>query len=368
MKKWILIVCMLAAVTSAVAQTNFRELTYRRAIAAAKAEKKLVFMDFYTSWCGPCKMMMRDVFPQKSVGEYLNAHFVCIKIDAEKGEGVELAKRYGVKAYPTFVGIDAAEKEVMRRVGGASADDFIADIERQIEPDKSPERLRERYEAGERTAELVKAYAALKIAESRAGRRLDEVKKKEAFDIVEAYFAALNDKQRVATENLFMYTDYTVSPFDDLARYLIANRRKFAPEATDQVNARIAELFHGEVAAYLNGSAAYDAAAFRSLKQQVEELALNSDGHYTAAFRIIDSYGSGNLAAWLDTLEREYARLPQELQSTLMTNFAGLLADADASVRTRAAKFIRSLLAGMDASLIVWAAMELGKIEGTMGH
>lgn len=368
MKKWIFITLLAVAALAASAQTNFRELTYKEAVAAAKKEGKLVFMDFYTSWCGPCKMMLRDVFPQKSVGDYLNARFVCIKIDAEKGEGVELRRRYGVTVYPTFVGIDAAEKEVMRVVGGASAGDFIADIERQINADKSPERLRKRYESGERSAELVEAYAALKIAESRAGRRPDDAKRKEAFDIVMAYFNSLNDKQRVATENLFIYLDYTVSPFDEPASYLIANRHKFAFEAADRVNARIAELFRGEVAAYLCGSAAYDADAFRSLKQQAEELQLNSDGYYTAAFRLIDTYGSGDLNAWLAACEKEYSRLPAELQSTLVTNFSRLLASADGAVRARASRFLRNLFLTMDASLIMWTATELGKIEGTIGH
>ena len=77
-----------------------------------------MFIDFYTSWCGPCKMMMKNVFPLKEVGDYLNARFVCVKIDAEKGEGPELAKRYKVKAYPTFVAIDPDEEVLMTKEGG----------------------------------------------------------------------------------------------------------------------------------------------------------------------------------------------------------------------------------------------------------
>ena len=66
------------------AQTNFREISFDQAIAAAKAENKLVFVDVMTSWCGPCKRMASDVFPQKMVGDFMNQHFVNIKIDAEK--------------------------------------------------------------------------------------------------------------------------------------------------------------------------------------------------------------------------------------------------------------------------------------------
>ena len=97
MKKIILLLFVSLFALSLMAQTNFRDITYKEALVAAEAEKKLVFIDFYTSWCGPCKMMMKNIFPLKEVGDYLNAKFVCIKIDAEKGEGPELAKRYQVK-------------------------------------------------------------------------------------------------------------------------------------------------------------------------------------------------------------------------------------------------------------------------------
>lgn len=52
-----------------------------------------MFVDFYTDWCGPCKVMARDVFPQKQVGDFFNAKFVCLKLNAEK-EGRELAKLF----------------------------------------------------------------------------------------------------------------------------------------------------------------------------------------------------------------------------------------------------------------------------------
>ena len=60
------------------------------ALAKAKAENKLVFMDCYTSWCGPCKYMTETIFPQEKAGEFFNPKFVCVKFDMEKGEGKEL--------------------------------------------------------------------------------------------------------------------------------------------------------------------------------------------------------------------------------------------------------------------------------------
>ena len=79
-------------IIGAVCQTDFRDISFDEARKAASREGKLVFMDFYTSWCGPCKRMTDQVFPQKSVGDYMNATFIPLKLDAEKG-GSELAAR-----------------------------------------------------------------------------------------------------------------------------------------------------------------------------------------------------------------------------------------------------------------------------------
>ena len=244
MKKIILFLSVSLFALSLVAQTNFRDITYKEALAAAKAEKKLVFIDFYTSWCGPCKMMMKNIFPLKEVGNYLNSKFVCIKIDAEKGEGPELAKRYQVKAYPTFVAINPAEEILMTKVGGSgSGSGFIGSIDRLIDPDKTPERMKQRYESGERTADLISAYAGLKMEEVYKNRQPDMTKKDEAFKMVQDYFDGLKDKERLAEENVFIYTTYTESPADAIVRYMIANRDKFAPAIKNDISDRIKELY-----------------------------------------------------------------------------------------------------------------------------
>lgn len=55
------------------------------------------------SWCGPCKMMDRNVFVKKSVGDYYNSTFVNARFDMEKGEGIEIAQKYMVRSYPTYL-------------------------------------------------------------------------------------------------------------------------------------------------------------------------------------------------------------------------------------------------------------------------
>ena len=368
MKKIILFLSVSLFTLSLMAQTSFRDITYKEALAAAKTEKKLVFIDFYTSWCGPCKMMMNNVFPMKNVGDYLNAKFVCIKIDAEKGEGPELAKRYQVKAYPTFIAITPDEKILMTKVGGAmDGNAFIGSIDRLIDPNKTPERMRQRYESGERTADLISAYAGMKMEEVYKNRQPDMTKKDEAFKMVQDYFDGLKDQERRAEENLFIYTTYTESPADAIARYMITNRDKFAPAVQDKIMNRIGELYKMEVLNYLTARVPFDQQKYNVVKKGVMDLGLNKDEYYTTAFRFIESYGAGDMDAFMTLCEKEYDQLNDDYKSSLMYSFADVFASANETVKKRAAKFIRHSFLDMDATMIMFVAQQLMQLEGK-GH
>ena len=365
MKKIILFLSVSLFALSLVAQTNFRDITYKEALAAAKAEKKLVFIDFYTSWCGPCKMMMKNIFPLKEVGNYLNSKFVCIKIDTEKGEGPELAKRYQVKAYPTFVAINPAEEILMTKVGGSgSGSGFIGSIDRLIDPDKTPERMKQRYESGERTADLISAYAGLKMEEVYKNRQPDMTKKDEAFKMVQDYFDGLKDKERLAEENVFIYTTYTESPADAIVRYMIANRDKFAPAIKNDISDRIKELYKIDVLNYLTARIPFNQQQYDIVKKGVMDLGLNRDDYYTTAFRFIESYSKGDMDAFMTLCEKEYDQLNDDYKSSLMYSFADVFANADEAVKKRAAKFIRHSFLDMDATMIMFVAQQLMQLEG----
>lgn len=362
MKKIFFIFSMVALALSAGAQTNFRSVSYEEALAAARQENKLVFLDFYTVWCGPCKIMTNTVFPQKEVGDYLNARFVCLKLDAEE-EGQELAKRLGVKAYPTFIGITPDEKVVFTKEGMSEGSEFIASIDRQIDTEKSPERLRERYAAGERNAEIIQAYAGLLREEAQAGRRLDESKQKQAFDIVRDYFNGLSNAQKLATDNLFVYTTYTTSPTEEIAQYMVARRNEFDSTIREEITQRIEQLFQYQINSYLMGMTPYVSKEFELVKTQINELELNAKGEYNAAFQLIEDHANGNPNYFLASCEKNFSRLTLDQQSSLISQFASRINTGDKTIRQRASRFIRKQLPDMEANLIMFAAIELSKIE-----
>jgi thiol-disulfide isomerase/thioredoxin len=100
----------------------------------AKAQNKLVFMDCYTSWCGPCKRLASQVFPDTAVGNFFNATFVNTKFDMEKDEGITIATKYAVRAYPTLLWLDADGNVKHRIVGGLDAEGLIQNGKKAIDP------------------------------------------------------------------------------------------------------------------------------------------------------------------------------------------------------------------------------------------
>lgn len=107
---------------------QFENITFEEALALAKKENKLVFMDAYAVWCGPCKMLAKTTFKAKEVGEKFNKSFINIQVDMEKGEGPALARRYQVRAYPTLFVIHPDGTVAKRIVGFRGEKQLLSEV------------------------------------------------------------------------------------------------------------------------------------------------------------------------------------------------------------------------------------------------
>lgn len=137
---------------------EFFQGTWEEAKGLAAQEKKLIFVDAFAKWCGPCKRMASQVFTDPNVGQYYNDNFINLKIDMEEGMGLTFRQQYPVSAYPTLMYIDENGEIVKKVVGGRGSDEFIQmgkDIVASF--DRSGQYV-ERYEKGERGYELVLEY------------------------------------------------------------------------------------------------------------------------------------------------------------------------------------------------------------------
>ena len=103
---------------------DFFHGSVEEAKALAKEEGKLIFVDAFTTWCGPCKRMSSQVFTDENVGEFYNRTFVNLKLDMERGEGKEFQQKYRVSAFPTLLFLDPEGTVVNKVVEGMDVKNF----------------------------------------------------------------------------------------------------------------------------------------------------------------------------------------------------------------------------------------------------
>jgi thioredoxin-related protein len=219
MKKWSVATLALAAGLYATGQETGMHFehtnSWEQVLAKAKAENKYIFVDCYTTWCGPCKQMSKNIFPQAEVGKFYNDHYINIKVqldttDADNEEvrswyadGKKLATQYEVHAYPTYLFLDPNGQIVHRAVGSSDAAKFVAKGQDALDPQKQYYTLKQQYaKGGSDAAALYKMAMAANDAYD-----LSFAKK-----VADEYIATQNDLY--TSENLNLLMDFTNTSAD----------------------------------------------------------------------------------------------------------------------------------------------------------
>ncbi len=204
-------------------------------LAKASAEKKMVFVDAYTTWCGPCKAMDKNIFTNELVASYFNETFINAKIDMEKGEGPELARKYGVSAYPTLLFINGDGKAVHRGLGYHDESALIELANVAQEGSQTNDAMAQKFAAGNRDPEFLLDYID-KNYSMQNGSHLP---------VAEAYLESAKDLSLdEKMEFVYMYTsDTDTKLFDFLLKNKSAFIQKFGEES---VEAKISDLIYLE--------------------------------------------------------------------------------------------------------------------------
>ena len=105
---------------------KFRKNTFSEALQMAKKENKLIFLYLNAPWCGPCIQLKMTTFRSKAVAEQYNPSFINISLNAEKGDGPDLALKYQIRGYPSFLFINSDGKVIYRTDGFFNAKSFTA--------------------------------------------------------------------------------------------------------------------------------------------------------------------------------------------------------------------------------------------------
>ncbi len=125
MKKAVLLFALFFISSTAFSQIDFQKGSVSEILAKAKSENKLVMVDVMTDWCKWCIELDNKVYAKKDVSDFANANQVNYKIDAEKGEGVDFAKKYKIQGFPSILFLDGDGNEVDRIYGYVPAKDFL---------------------------------------------------------------------------------------------------------------------------------------------------------------------------------------------------------------------------------------------------
>jgi thioredoxin 1 len=92
----------------------------------ANKQNKPVFVEFYASWCAPCKVLDKEVFNAPEVAKFINENYVSVKITTESEDGKAVAQLYNVESLPTMLFLDKKGNELKRMVGTTTTSRFIA--------------------------------------------------------------------------------------------------------------------------------------------------------------------------------------------------------------------------------------------------
>ena len=197
----------------------FEDLTIEQALAKAAKENKYVFVDCYTSWCGPCKNMTDNVFPQQKVGDYFNPRFISVKYDVEKEEeGIRIAREHEVRAYPTFLVLNPDGSLLHKILGGGDADKFLRRVDESFDDGKALGSLKRAYEGGDRNRGfLEKALAGF-----------TSVRDPQTQEVMAELVGRLSDKEKISPDYWFIYaTDLLDTVGSKNERFLFDNAAKF---------------------------------------------------------------------------------------------------------------------------------------------
>lgn len=205
---------------------RFEQGTFKDILAKAKTEKKLVFLDAFAVWCGPCKMMEKNIFTLPAVHSFYNSHFINARFDMEKGEGIDIARKYGIRSYPAFLFLNGDGEVVKQTYGYMAEEAFLAFAKEASDPKLATASIKELFEKGASSPEfllnMMQLYSQSDFPlAQKASERFFEVKK----------------NQPLTKDELGILLYFTKSPTD-------VNYKTFVARKPEIINLMSADIYH----------------------------------------------------------------------------------------------------------------------------
>jgi len=296
--------------------------TWQQILDKAKKENKFILLDAYASWCGPCKWMAKEVFPKKEIGEALNPYFISAKIDMEKGEGIELAKKYNVRSYPTYLYFDSNGNLVHRGLGSMPAEDFIKVCKAALDPNQQYVSQREKYLSGKKDSAFLRQFATV------AADAQDSL----AQPVLSEFLHSANNELTPANIQLIHYL--TSSLHDPGFAIMQNNADKFiAVIGKENYNNTLEELVWNE--AKRAGKKGEDKAAFRKV---IAQYLPGKENILSAEYELSLLKRAGNWSGYLPKAEKfanDFAQNDWERLNEIANNFLENYSTKDALLKAK---------------------------------
>ncbi len=248
--------------------------TLEQAAAKAKAENKLVFMDCYTQWCGPCKKMAKDVFTQEMVGAYMNPKFVNIKVDMESDYGTPLAKKLQITAYPTFVIFNGDAKEVGRFLGSSDGVKFIENVGKNS-MDTNTSDLEQRFKSGDRDPQFLQDY----LKTLTASYKVDD-----ANDVAEAILEGKEETFAMDPELADIFMKHINNPFSKPFKQIMKTdvilKGTVGSEAVDMKVQNVLTNYMRKLVVEKDGTASLDQANYDAFVKLTKDAGMRNANHF----------------------------------------------------------------------------------------
>jgi thioredoxin-related protein len=247
-----------------------KNMSWSEVVKKAKEENKYIFVDCYATWCGPCKMMDKDVYAKEKVGNVINSGFISVKaqMDSTKNddkqtrewypEAEEMKKQYSIKAYPTYLFFSPEGKIVHKAEGYEKEDDFIATANAATNPDMQYYTLLENYRKGN------KDYSKLAFMATTA-RTLKDIELADtiAADYINNYLLNLPEDKLYTKDNIKFITFFIRSSKVKFFRIFYPNAGK--------VDSVMAQRGYGRhVVDYIINHEEIDSALARAINNKTE--------------------------------------------------------------------------------------------------
>jgi thiol-disulfide isomerase/thioredoxin len=297
MQKFILILLLLISISvsdgfSQNRSIQFIEKPWQEIVAMAKQENKMIFLDAYASWCGPCKWMAANIFTNDTIAAYYNKTFICASFDMEKGEGLNLRTKYGVRAYPSLLFINTDENMVHERVGAAQkVKDYIDMAKVAQNPEDCLAAYLKKYNAGNNSPQFIQTFLC-RLAD--AYIPVSAVMKK--------YFTTQNESDLFNRVNWNIIYRYVSDINDPMFEFLFNHHSEYAKAySMDSVNNKISDVYMNNLRGiFRNSNSKLADSAYLAMKEKIKTSGFEGAGKVIFTADLEWLQGKGKNKEFLD--------------------------------------------------------------------